>query len=142
NPDSIATIEPPKVKMSSPKPQGIGPHDWGQWGGSTIRNNTPEGKNIPTEWQVAGFDKAGKFQKDKAQNIKWGARLGSQSYGNPVVANGHAYVGTNNGMGYLKRYPPSVDLGVFLCFDAKDGKFLWQHSSEKLITGRVHDWPL
>src|SRR5205085_5673984 len=30
NPDSIATIEPPKVKMSSPKPQGIGPHDWGQ----------------------------------------------------------------------------------------------------------------
>ena len=45
-------------------------------------------------------------------------------------------------MGYLKRYPPSVDLGVFLCFDAKDGKFLWQHSSEKLITGRVHDWPL
>ena len=29
-----------------------------------------------------------------------------------------------------------------LCFDVKDGKFLWQHSSEKLPTGRVHDWPL
>ena len=24
------------------------------------------------------------------------------------------------------------DLGVLLCFDAKTGKFLWQHSSEKL----------
>jgi outer membrane protein assembly factor BamB len=29
-----------------------------------------------------------------------------------------------------------------LAFDVKDGKFLWQHSSEKLPTGRVHDWPL
>ena len=51
------------------------------------------------------------------------------------------YVGTNNGAAYLKRYPTSVDLGVLLCFDEKDGKFLWQHSNEKLPTGRVHDWP-
>ena len=29
-----------------------------------------------------------------------------------------------------------------LCFDEKTGKFLWQHSSPKLPTGRVHDWPL
>ena len=33
-------------------------------------------------------------------------------------------------------------MGCLLCFDIKDGKFLWQHSSEKLPTGRVHDWPL
>jgi outer membrane protein assembly factor BamB len=41
----------------------------------------------------------------------------------------------------VKRYPATVDLGVLLCFDDNDGKFLWQHSSEKLPTGRVHDWP-
>ena len=41
-----------------------------------------------------------------------------------------------------KRYPADVDLGCLLCFDDADGKFLWQHSSEKLPTGRVHDWPL
>ena len=29
-----------------------------------------------------------------------------------------------------------------LCFRASDGQFLWQASSEKLTTGRVHDWPL
>ncbi len=75
-------------------------------------------------------------------NVKWAAQLGSQSYGNPVVANGHVYVGTNNGAGNLKRYPANVDLGVLACFDEKDGKFLWQHSNEKLPTGRVHDWPL
>jgi outer membrane protein assembly factor BamB len=32
-------------------------------------------------------------------------------------------------------------LGCLLAFDIRDGKFLWQHSSEKLPTGRVHDWP-
>jgi outer membrane protein assembly factor BamB len=108
----------------------VGAGDWPQWGGSARRNNTPQGKNIPTEWDT----KAG-------ENIKWSMPLGSETYGNPVVANGKLFVGTNNGNGYLKRYPSKVDLGVLLCFDAETGKFLWQHSSEKLPTGRVHDWP-
>lgn len=108
----------------------VGPHDWPQWGGSSLRNNVPDAKNIPTEWDVAS-----------GKNVKWSAALGSETYGNPVVANGQVYVGTNNGAAYLKRYPTTVDLGVLLCFSEKDGKFLWQHSNEKLPTGRVHDWP-
>jgi outer membrane protein assembly factor BamB len=91
-------------------------HDWPQWGGTSTRNNTPEGRNIPTEWDI----KSG-------TNIKWSMRLGSETYGNPVVAGGKAFVGTNNGAGYVSRYPSNVDLGVLLCFDAEDGKFLWQH---------------
>ncbi len=68
--------------------------------------------------------------------------LGSETYGNPTVANGKVYVGTNNGAGYLKTtYPNTLDLGVLLCFNEKDGKFLWQHSSQKLPAGRVNDWP-
>ena len=59
-----------------------------------------------------------------------------------MVANGQVYVGSNNGAGYLKRYPARIDLGVLLCFNEADGKFLWQHSNEKLPTGRVHDWPM
>ncbi len=134
---------PAKSDENSNPPVGIGPGDWGQWGGSSLRNNTPNGTDIPSEWSVGGFDdKTGDWKKDKAKNVKWVARLGSQSYGNPVVANGHAYVGSNNGAGYLKRYPASIDLGVLLCFDETDGKFLWQHSNEKLPTGRVHDWPM
>jgi outer membrane protein assembly factor BamB len=123
-------------------PQGVGPLDWGQWGGSSIRNNTPQGKDIPSEWTIGSFDKNGKWVKDDSKNVKWASHLGSQSYGNPVVANGQVYVGTNNGAGYLKRYPATVDLGVLLSFREKDGQFLWQHSNEKLPTGRVHDWPL
>ncbi len=117
--------------------------DWNQWAGSSARNNAPVGKDIATEWEPGEFDdETGEWQKDTAKNIKWVARLGSQSYGNPVVASGKVFVGTNNGAGWLKRYPATVDLGCLLCFNEADGKFLWQASSEKLPTGRVHDWPL
>ena len=109
----------------------VGQQDWPQWGGSYFRNNVPDAKDIPTEWDVT-----------TGENVLWSARLGSQTYGNPVVANGKVFVGTNNGGGYLKRYPSKVDLGCLLCFDEATGKFLWQHSNEKLTTGRVHDWPL
>jgi outer membrane protein assembly factor BamB len=121
---------------------GAGPNDWSMWGGSSIRNNTPEAKNIPAEWKAGEFDAdTGAWKNKGAQNIKWVAPLGFKSYGNPVVANGHVYVGTNNGHAYLKRYPADVDLGVLLCFDEKTGDFLWQDSNEKLPTGRVNDWP-
>jgi outer membrane protein assembly factor BamB len=117
--------------------------DWTQWGGDSHRNNTPVGHDIPTEWQVGDFDnRTGEWDSSGAKNIKWVARLGSQTYGNPVVSGGKIFVGTNNSGGWLKRYPSDVDLGVLLAFDLKDGTFLWQHSSEKLPTGRVHDWPM
>ena len=118
--------------------------EWNQWGGNAQRNNTPVGQDIPTEWEIGDFNyRTGEWNPEGSKNIKWAARLGSQSYGNPVVANGKVFIGTNNSAGWLKRYPgDTVDLGVLLAFDVKDGKFLWQHSSEKLPTGRVHDWPM
>jgi outer membrane protein assembly factor BamB len=113
-----------------------------QWGINSARNNVAVGHNIPTEWKVGKFNlRTGEWDPKGSKNIKWVAKLGSQSYGNPVVADGKAFVGTNNYGGWLSRYPSNVDLGCLLAFDLKDGKFLWQHSSEKLPTGRVHDWP-
>lgn len=117
--------------------------DWPQWGGTRLRNNTPSVTGLPEAWDTGKFDrKTGEWDKSKAENIAWVADLGSQTYGNPVVANGRVFVGTNNGAGHLARYPNDVDLGCLLAFDEATGEFLWQHSSEKLITGRVHDWPL
>jgi len=109
----------------------VGTYDWPQWGGTYHRNNTPEGKNIPHEWDL-----------ETGENVLWAMPLGSQTYGNPVVANGKVFVGTNNTQGYLKRYPAKVDLGCLIAFDEKTGKFLWQASSTKLPSGRVNDWPL
>jgi outer membrane protein assembly factor BamB len=122
--------DPTKLVLEQISKMRVGAHDWPQWGGSPARNNTPEGKNIPTEWDV-----------ESGKNILWSMSLGSETYGNPVVANGKVYIGTNNGSGYIERYPSEVDLGCLICFDEKSGKFLWQHSNEKLPTGRVHDWP-
>lgn len=108
----------------------VGPTDCPQWQVSPLRNNVVQSERIPLEWDVS-----------TGKNVLWSMKLGSESYGNPVVANGKVYVGTNNGAAYLSRYPNTVDLGVLVCFEEATGKFLWQHSSEKLPTGRVHDWP-
>ncbi len=138
----------------------VGPLDWPQWGGSRARVNTPHGQNIPADWDIGdglpnrhvwspeskpNVENPAWSLKPRApansRNVKWAAQLGSQTYGNPVVANGRIFVGTNNSAGYLKRYPPQTDLGVLLCFEEETGRFLWQDSNEKLPTGRIHDWP-
>jgi outer membrane protein assembly factor BamB len=122
--------DPTKFALERISEMKVGPKDWPQWGGSYHRNNCPDGTGIPVKWDV-----------ESGENILWSMPLGSETYGNTVVANGKVYLGTNNGNGYLKRYPESVDLGCLVCFRESDGAFLWQHSSEKLPTGRVHDWP-
>jgi len=103
--------------------------DWVMWGGDPQRNmvNTVE-KGIPSSWNV-----------ETGENVKWTARLGSQTYGNPVVARGKVLVGTNNHGGW--REGVTGDKGVILCFSEKDGKLLWQMTHDKLPAGRVHDWP-
>ncbi len=116
--------------------------DWPQWGGSASRNNTPEAQDLPAEWEVGEFDyRTGQWKGESAKNVKWVARLGSESYGSPVIAGGKVFCATNNEAGHLDRYPAEVDLGCLLAFRQSDGGFLWQHSVEKLKAGRLLDWP-
>ncbi len=149
--ESAAVAEPPAVADTQEQVtlvEGGGkapivPGDWCQWAGTSYRNNTPIATNIPVTWEVGDFDrKTGAWISDDASQIKWVAPVGSQTYGNPVIAGSRLFVGTNNSNGYLQRYPADVDLGCLLAFDEQTGAFLWQDSSEKLPTGRVHDWPL
>jgi outer membrane protein assembly factor BamB len=105
-----------------------GTTDWPMWGGTPDRNQVSNMKGAPSEWDV----------KTK-KNIKWSAALGSQSYGNPVVANGVVLVGTNN---EAPRDPKQAgDRGVLMAFDEQTGEFLWQQTHEKLPAGRANDWP-
>lgn len=62
-----------------------------------------------------------KWDIKSGENVKWSAKIGSQTYGGPVVANGKVFVGTNNEA--LKNPKLSGDRGVVMAFDAKDGKF-------------------
>lgn len=104
-----------------------GTSDWPMWGGTPDRNMASSMTGIPWSWDV----KSGK-------NVKWTARLGSQSYGNPVVAGGQVYVGTNNDPPRDPRQ--GGDRGVLACFRASDGKFLWHHTNPKLPAA-ASDWP-
>lgn len=115
---------------------------WPQWGGSAGKNAVaPQAKNLPVEWDIGDFDaKTGKWQGSSDKKIRWVAKLGSQTYGSPVVADGKVFCATNNA-GYLARYPAKTDLGCLVCFDQKTGRFLWQYSAEKLTAGRNVDWP-
>jgi outer membrane protein assembly factor BamB len=72
------------------------------------------------------------------ENLRWVAKLGSQSYGNVTVANGRVFIGTNN---ENPRDPRHVgDRSILLCFDEKTGDLLWQLVVPKLASGKVNDW--
>jgi outer membrane protein assembly factor BamB len=130
-----SSVDPTAAALAEISTLKVGKNDWPQFFGWSHRNNTPAGENIPGEWNV-----------DDGTNILWQAELGSQSYGNAVVANGKVFVGTNNGHGYVPRFPAAagnggVDLGCLIAFDEKTGEFLWQHSNTKLPQGLINDWP-
>jgi outer membrane protein assembly factor BamB len=105
-----------------------GSGDWPMWGGTPDRNMVSNMKNPPVSWDLAS-----------KKNVRWIAALGSQTYGNPVVAGGMVFVGTNNEG--LRDPKQGGDRGVLMAFRESDGEFLWQQTSEKLAAGRVNDWP-
>lgn len=113
--------------------------DWPQWGRDPSRNMVSPDKG------VAGDFDAGKFigtsddiDFKTTKNVKWIAKLGSQSYGNPTVANGRIYVGTNNDSPRDPRI--KGDYSCIYCLNAKDGSLIWQLSVPKLGTGKISDW--
>jgi outer membrane protein assembly factor BamB len=105
-----------------------GTGDWPMWGGAPDRNMVSGQTGLPAEWDV----------KSK-KNVKWVAALGSETYGNAVVAGGTVFVGTNNDAPRDPKQPG--DRGVLMAFRAADGEFLWQMTHEKLAAGRQNDWP-
>ncbi|MCI0336931.1 MAG: PQQ-binding-like beta-propeller repeat protein [Acidobacteria bacterium] len=105
-----------------------GKGDWPMWGGTPDRNMVSSMKGLPANWDIT-----------KKTNVKWVSTLGSQSYGNPVVAGGFVFLGTNNEG--LRDPKQGGDRGVVMCFRESDGEFMWQITHEKLAAGRVNDWP-
>ena len=114
--------------------------DWPQWGGTPARNMFSPEKGLPEKF-VPGQLKDGTEDIDlkTSKNVKWVAKLGSQSYGNVTIAGGKVFVGTNND---LPRDPQHEgDRSILMVFDEKTGEFLWQLVIPKLASGRVSDWP-
>ena len=114
--------------------------DWPSWGGGPSRNMvSPETASLPAEATIPEPGDDDKIDPAKAKNLKWAARLGSQTYGNPTVAGGRVYVGTNNDSPRDPKH--KGDRGVLMCFDEATGKFLWQLVSPKREEDPYMDWP-
>ena len=114
--------------------------DWPAWGGSDLgRNMYSPATGLPDRFEP-GKPKPGGDDIDLAttKNVRWIAKLGSQSYGNPVVAGGKVYVGTNNESPRDPRH--TGDRSILLCLDEKTGALLWQLVVPKLKAGKANDW--
>jgi len=113
--------------------------DWPMWGHDPSRNMVSDEKNVPDDFAPGQF-KGNTEEEDMAttKNVKWVAKLGSQAYGNPTVAGGKVFVGTNNEVPRDPRY--KGDRSVVMCFDEKTGNLVWQLAVPKLGTGKISDW--
>ena len=97
------------------------------WGGSTDRNMVSDEKNIPHEWDL----KSGK-------NVKWTSPLGSQTYGNPVIADGKLYVADVDGKFHIlklngREEPEVLDVEEF---KNADGSATQINGSPAVANGR------
>ncbi|MBN1418564.1 MAG: PQQ-binding-like beta-propeller repeat protein [Planctomycetes bacterium] len=105
--------------------------DWPQWGGRDARNMVSDEKGLPASF-APGEKKTDGSGVDMAttRNVKWAVRLGTETYGNPTIADGRIFVGTNNG----RPRDPRIrgDRGILMCFEEASGTFLWQLASSKL----------
>src|SRR5688572_17890415 len=113
--------------------------DWAQWGGHPHRNMYSSEKGLPDRFD-AGKLKKGTEEVDLSttKNVRWAAKLGSQSYGNATISDGKVFVGTNNDSPRNKR--DEGDRGIMMVFDEKTGNYLWQLVVPKLASGKVNDW--
>jgi outer membrane protein assembly factor BamB len=100
--------------------------DWPQWGGTDSRNLVSAETGLPDTFapgnknpDSSGIDPA------TTKNVKWTARLGSAAYGNPTVAGGRVFVGTDDALPDDPRFK-RANGGLLRCFDEADGHVLWQ----------------
>jgi outer membrane protein assembly factor BamB len=107
-------------------PASAGGADWPQWGGHSDRNMISGEKGLPESFkpgkkspQGAGIDLA------TTENVKWIARLGTQTYGNPTISGGRVFLGTNDEAFDDPRLH-STRGGAVLCLDEATGKLLWR----------------
>jgi len=112
---------------------------WPQWGRNGSKNMVgPAQVGLPTDILAGQITDDDQVDMAKTRGVRWVARLGSNSYGNPTVADGRVYVGTNNDAPRSAKF--KGDRSNVYCLDQRNGKLLWQFSAPKLGAGKVSDW--
>ncbi len=112
--------------------------DWPQWGRDGSKNMAARATGIPMRFEPGEVGRDGEVDLGETENVKWVAKLGSQTYGNPTVVGGRVYVGTNNQGRGDARF--KGDYSVVHCLDEKTGDIIWSLTVPKLGSGKVGDW--
>jgi len=133
---SLDGEEPGEARVA---PQEESRQDWPMWGHDQTRNMSCDVTGLPSDFSAGDFlGMTDQIDPETTRNVKWVAKLGSQSYGNPTVSNGRVFVGTNNDSPRDDRF--KGDRSVVNCFDEETGELIWQLNNPKLGTGKVSDW--
>jgi outer membrane protein assembly factor BamB len=100
--------------------------DWPQLTGPDLSGNMyVEAEGLPAQFSPGTFDpETGDVDLATARNVKWVARLGYMTVGNPMAANGRIMIGT--------RLDTTNSL---LCLDEETGTLLWSLNDPR--PGRV-----
>ena len=114
--------------------------DWPVWGGDETRNMVAkEAASIPTDFYPGDIvGRTDQIDPESTKHIKWIAKMGSQTYGNPVVSQGYVLVGTNNESPRDPKY--TGDRSCVYALDEETGELVWQLNIPKLGSGKVGDW--
>jgi outer membrane protein assembly factor BamB len=99
-----------------------------QWGERYSRNMVSDERGLPDRFDVT-----------TGLNVRWVAELGTETYSTPIIAGGRVLIGTNNARPRDRQH--RGDCGVLMCFDEKDGRFVWQLVVPKLGPSPYLDWP-
>jgi outer membrane protein assembly factor BamB len=108
-------------------PLGATAADWPQWGGRDDRNQVSEETGLPDSF-VPGAKRSDGSGIDMAttRNVKWVVRIGSAAYGNPTVAGGRVFLGTDDLTVTADPRFRRTKGGLVKCLDEATGKLLWQ----------------
>jgi outer membrane protein assembly factor BamB len=108
-------------------PAVVAAADWLQWGGTDDRNMVSPEKGLPESF-LPGNKRTDGSGIDLAttKNVKWVARLGSAAYGNPTVAQGRVFIGTDDlTVSDDPRFKRTRG-GLVKCLEESTGRLLWQ----------------
>ena len=88
---------PLALALSCAAPLCASAQDWPMWGRDETRNMNSSVTGLPSDFSPGKFKgTSDEIDATTTRNVRWIAKLGSQSYGNVTVAGGRVYVGTNN----------------------------------------------
>ena len=102
--------------------------DWPQWGGPDPgRNMVSSETGLPATFQRGKKSPQGReIDPTTTRNVRWATRLGTYIYGNPTVAAGRVFVGTDDSLlsGDARLRPTKG--GMVQCLDEATGRVLWR----------------